>query len=995
MSSRVKKIMPRKGVKCRRLGWTLLDENIENVERVSLVPEAQRELGCSIGEHVFLEYPWAFVPQETVLKIAKTSGSSLEPHREKIEAYGGDTFLIGYSSSQLIAPDFVICLTENARAAIIKRNADISKEIRDEVVQKIRKTGRPRQSLGSEIELDDSLVRNTRDFFEVEVCFPISSLGSSRELTDRSSKDSWDSYVELLPYESYENIEKKRISKMIQTHYEPCDVEVQTYPGDPKNAWTQYIYEDVAGDLRQDTDHSDPEEEEKELTEEKSEKELEQRRETESSREISETVDAQPIERGALELFLEDRAPEMIDAVCYNTVVNLHVDDIETLARREFEIARPRDEITTYVERFSFVDLHFAAGKVISDASWHPGLLDCVAVSYVTSPSPCYVTRSSSRAPPDGALSKVEPTALLWSLGDPLRPRLLLRCHREIYCISFCPTNGDFIIGGSVSGQVVIWNIHAQLGDRQDVDERNESDARRDVSMTLDASMVSDRSHSHASPIHRIQWLPDNCRIEPSGKLTKLSTSSSCQFVTISEDGVMAIWDLLRYSITSQLKPSDLKGSDDTFRPNYRLDVRLFKDSPFAPLCLCLPTDSVFQESDKHQHDHNELDAVNVDYTRRMWIGTAQGDLVCCTWEGQVFNVETSGLEECKLFSRSSAHDGPVTVILRSPHLHDVLLTIGGHVFAVWKDDYLELPLFKRKSECVYTACCWSHRPGVFLMGTNFGDLEVWDIRRRANEPVLTQTISRQPITLLSLRESCEDLKLVGAGDCNSAFRVFEEPTELENDTVERLDWFEEYVWREVRRKKMFSSWQEDFLKNDPTATSRRQARADEERRIRLETARLELHRQHEERLRLEAEEKMRKIPKSKDTVWKTRQHERMKKVLLKKKRFVPRELEERRLPLVRLAEERNIKMIKARNEAALQNKYFDNFVSLEFPEYYDLEEKIKSSEEQQETMKGEEIVDYLKEFHKIKDEARRIMEEQPYVPKFNRSICAKKGKEV
>ncbi|XP_014489253.1 PREDICTED: WD repeat-containing protein 63-like [Dinoponera quadriceps] len=963
-----------KGVKCRRLGWTLLDENIENVERLSLVPKVQRELGCSVGEHVFLEYPWAFVPREAVLKLASMPGSSLEPHRSKIEAYGGETFLLGYSSVQLIACDFVICLTEDARSVIVKRNADISKKLREEVVRKIKKTGGPWESLGS--DLDDRLLRSTRDFFQVEVCFSISSLGCERELSDRSSKDSWDSYAELLPYESFENVEKKRISRMIQTHFEPRDIEVQTYPGNPKNAWTQYVYEDTMGGIFREvgSDHSDAEEEEK--------SELEEKRETESSREASErTVETQkPTERGPLELFLMERAPEMIDAVCYNTVVNLHVDDIEALARRQFEIvAQSRDEVTAYAERFSLVDLHFAAGKVISDASWHPSLLDCVVVSYASSSS-CDVIRSRD------APSRAEPTALLWSLDDPLRPRLSLRCHREIYCVSFCPTNGDFVIGGSASGQVVVWNIHGRLRDREDVEQR-----------ILDAGIASERGNSHEVPIRRIQWLPDNCRIEPSGKLTRLSASSSCQFVTIAEDGIVAIWDLLRYSITSQLKPSDLKGLDDTFRPIYRLNARPSKDSPFTPLYLCLPSDQVFQEGEQRQRDHGESEAADVDCTRRLWIGTAQGDLVCCTWEGQVFDVETSGLEECRLLGRSSAHDGPVTAILRSPHLHDVLLTTGGHVFAVWKDDYPELPLFRRRSDRVYTACCWSNRPGLFLTGTNLGDLEVWDIRCRANRPVLVQTISRRPITLLSLRESCGDgFRLLGAGDCSSAFRIFGEPAEPEDDIVERLDWFEEYVWREVRRKRMFSSWQKEFLRNDPGATGKRQARVDEERRVKLETARLQLHRQHEERLRLEAEEKMRQMPKSKDTVWKMRQQGRMKKVLLKKKRFVPRELEEKRLPLVRLAEERDRKMIKARNEAALQDKYFDNFVSFEFPEHYDLEGKGGSSEEQREMTKSEEMIGvYLREFRKIKEEAREIMEQRPYVPKFDRSICAKKGKEI
>ncbi|XP_024870143.1 WD repeat-containing protein 63-like [Temnothorax curvispinosus] len=980
-----------KGVKYRS-SWTLHDENIENVEHVSLDPEIQRELGCSVGEHVFLEYPWAYVSREAVLRLANVAGSSLEPYRDRIQTYGGDTFLVGYSSTELIAPDFVICLTEDARLAITKRNANISKEIRNEVMRKIRKTGGSWKSFGSEAELDEGLVRSTREFFEVEVCLPIKSLRLNRKLCDGSSERSWDSYVELIPCEKFENIERKCVSKMIQTHFEPREIEVQTYPGYPKNAWTQYLYEDAL-QLQADNAESEGEEkepEEKESAEEKSEKESEEKK-TEGSKEVSE-IDAEqkPAEKSALELFLEDRAREMIEAVCYNTVVNVHVDDIETLAQREFEITRPRDEITC-AERLSLVDLRFTAGKVISDASWHPGLVGYVAVSYVAAPS--RETGRSLIVERGVASSRPEPTVLLWSLADSLRPRLSLWCHQEIYCVSFCPMNSDFVIGGSASGQVVVWNIHGQIEDRDVAEDINLDFWSQDTVSITSASAVSERDHSHELPIRRVQWLPDNYRIEPSGKLTKLSTSSSCQFLTISEDGIVAIWDLLRYSVTSQLKPCDREDLNGIFRPTYRLNVRPSDNPSFTPLHLCLPSVNAFQEGDRRR---NELDSTDVDCTRRLWIGTAQGHFACCTWEGQVFDVETSGLEECKLLKCTSAHDGPVVAILRSPHLSDVLLTMGGRVFAIWKDDYLDLPLFLRKSDCAYTACCWGNRPGTFLMGNSLGDLEVWDIKRRANEPVLTQTISRKPITFLSLQESRKHgSKLIGAGDCNSAFRIFEEPTEFEDDILERMDWFEEYIWREVRRKKMFSSWQKDFLQNDATVIARRQAREDEEHRLKLEATRLKLHRDHEERLRLEAEEVARRVPKSKDTLWKLRQQKRMKKVLLEKKKFLSRELEEKRLPLVRLAEERNLKMMKAKNEAVLQDKHFDNFVSLKFPEYYDLIEKDEISEERPETIKDDKMIDvFLQEFYKIRDEARKVIAEKPYVPKFDWNTFMKKGKE-
>lgn len=407
-------MMLRKVVKCRS-SWILYDENIENVQHISLPPEVQRELGCLVGEHVFLEYPWAYVSREAVLRFANVTGSSLEPYRDKIEVYSGDTFLIGYSSTRLIASDFIICLTEDAKSAIAKRNTDISKRIRNEIIRKIRRTGRSWKSLGSETALDGNVIKNTREFFEMQVCLPIKSLGLNRNLHDRFSEKSWDSYIELIPYERFENVDKKCISRMIQTHFRPREIQVQTYPGYPKNAWTQYIYEDT---LKLDVDNSEFGEKEKESVEGKSE-EFEEKGENEETKEMFDIkVEKKPVEnQSLLALFLEDHAKAMIDAVCYNTVINVHIDDIETLARQEFEIIRLRDEIT-YVERFSLVYLNLTIGKVISDVSWHPCFIDYVVISYVTVPLR-KVTQFSSDIEYN-FVSKTEPTVLLWSLTDSL-----------------------------------------------------------------------------------------------------------------------------------------------------------------------------------------------------------------------------------------------------------------------------------------------------------------------------------------------------------------------------------------------------------------------------------------------------------------------------------------------------------------------------------------------------------------------------------------------
>lgn len=405
--------MLRKVIKCRS-SWILHDENIENVQHISLAPEVQQELGCLVGEHVSLEYPWAYVSREAVLRFANITGSTLESHRDKIEAYSGDTFLIGYSSTRLIACDFVICLTEDAKLAIAKRNANINKRIQNEIIRKIRKTGKSWNSPGSETALDGNVIKNVREFFEMQVCLPIKSLGLNRNLHEKFSEKSWDSYVELMPYERFENVHKKCISRMIQTHFGPREIQVQTYPGHPKNAWTQYIYEDT---LKLDVGNVDKfGEKEKESVDERSE-EFEEKRESEESKEMFDVkVEKKPVEsQSLLALFLEDHAKVMIDAVCYNTVINVHIDDIETLAWQECKITRLRNEIT-YMERFSLVYLNLTIGKFISDVSWHPYFIDYVVISYVT--VPLYkLTQFSSEY---NFVSKTKPTVLLWSLTDSL-----------------------------------------------------------------------------------------------------------------------------------------------------------------------------------------------------------------------------------------------------------------------------------------------------------------------------------------------------------------------------------------------------------------------------------------------------------------------------------------------------------------------------------------------------------------------------------------------
>ncbi|XP_078032682.1 uncharacterized protein LOC144467662 [Augochlora pura] len=236
--------MTRKGVKCP-LGWTLLAENIEDVERVKLDTGTQRELGCVVGEHVFLEYPWAYVDRAAVARVAKLSTSPLASFRDRIAAYEADAFLVGYASDRLFSEDFAICLTVAARRVVVERNRIVTRAIWDRVIGKTRKTAaKSWGSLGSESEVDEARVAVTRQPFEIEIVLPGTAVGAARELCDRGSNDCRDSYLQLVNAdEGFENVERRLICRSVQTHSRPRESYVQTYRGYLKNAWTQYAYE--------------------------------------------------------------------------------------------------------------------------------------------------------------------------------------------------------------------------------------------------------------------------------------------------------------------------------------------------------------------------------------------------------------------------------------------------------------------------------------------------------------------------------------------------------------------------------------------------------------------------------------------------------------------------------------------------------------------------------------------------------------------------------
>lgn len=82
----------------------------------------------------------------------------------------------------------------------------------------------------------------------------------------------------------------------------------------------------------------------------------------------------------------------------------------------------------------------------------------------------------------------------------------------------------------------------------------------------------------------------------------------------------------------------------------------------------------------------------------------------------------------------ASVHDGPIYNISRNPFVHNLFLTIGRQVLALWHEEHIRSPIFWRYSKAQLTDCKWSQdKPSVFFVTTEDGNFGAWDILSKYN----------------------------------------------------------------------------------------------------------------------------------------------------------------------------------------------------------------------------------------------------------------------
>lgn len=182
---------------------------------------------------------------------------------------------------------------------------------------------------------------------EIQTVYPIHD--KQVRFSQRLSTDVRDGYMELLPGQSeFQNVYQKQIDISVQSAPERVDLEQQTDPIFPTNAWTQYLYEitrEVADKEPAPESEAEAKGTEEELEEEQS---------------IVEEEDQKPI-------VVSKQISELMKTLKFNNI-DMYRNDYGAIGQMEV----PKFRKPYLTEELCFSNISKTGKRVVSSIAWHP-----------------------------------------------------------------------------------------------------------------------------------------------------------------------------------------------------------------------------------------------------------------------------------------------------------------------------------------------------------------------------------------------------------------------------------------------------------------------------------------------------------------------------------------------------------------------------------------------------------------------------------------------
>ncbi|NXJ47178.1 WDR63 protein, partial [Spizaetus tyrannus] len=784
--------------------------------------KTQEIFNCRVDEDVTEENCFKLIKKEDIIQDLKTRAtiSDFHPIKKVVLEYPGEELLVVFDAKFQYGQNFYFVASEEAKENLLKppetteEKGEKEEENREETLEihpYKPPVHKPWVSLGSEKEVEEESVKDTVTKIKYMISRVRKKFGAPITFTDKNASQVKDSYFECTSYQdktfSIKILEKDVGVQMVPKVREASTQTKWTYP---KNAATQYFPRQLSN-----------EEKEESLSSEK------------------------------LKEFLTSVHLRMEIALQQNEIMNAFFDDWKALAEDENSSGGKPD---VYLKAYqSFTDLQYLKDRTISCICWHPTIYGIIAVSARDRLSYKEQVNLS-----DKSLLQ-QSVILFWSFFDSMHPQLMLECPEDIFCFQFSPSDPSIIAGGCINGQVVLWDISQHEEKLQNAKTVADGIKITAVS-TVNASIlnilqyicmsggknsteptlvrycaVSSIQYSHKKPVTDIHWLPDYFEDNQMAATFDKRAETRLQLVTCSPDCSVLFWNIPATKLPEQLSSDKVREGEIFDMPPDVPDTFKHLDLCWKPLVkinLCEsdinteygPVRMSLRELHYHYKTSEKVQSLNTlevptkesPYTEMgtsssknlkvlqnistdFFVGTVDGEIVYSDWKMEIDSDSAKPVIQ-KHTQKDTIHTETINTLQRSPFFKDIILSVGGRNFAIWKEGITNGPILQ--SSCSAgrnTAGHWSlTRPGVFFIGRDDGNIDIWDLLKKTHEPSHFQNISESMITFISPWTASPKQHFVAVSDGLGVLHVLEICQTLShpsrNEHADVLDYLEREV---------------------------------------------------------------------------------------------------------------------------------------------------------------------------------------------------------
>ncbi|KAM7350388.1 missing minor mitochondria [Cochliomyia hominivorax] len=807
------------------LAWEAL-LSLPSCQEIMIKDANQKLLNLVVGVNVTEEFPWKQIPYKQLRDNLLDDLSNGQLLYNAFQGYDLDSHvLMGYVpliTQELDEPPsgdpFVLYINPaDAKLALaIIRNLESFERLM--INKRLLRQPRKWVSLGSEDEVNLTIAQRYHEPVDVEIqsVYPL-NIPADKEFSFRLSKDVRDGYVELIPAENaiFENVSRRRITVGIQSSFPRIDIEQQTDPTFPTNAWAQYLYE-----INEEDDGLDEESAEEDETKDKT---------------SNKAITPEPPKESKPPPEVSDNVKLLLNTLEFNQI-DMYRDDYPFISNKSV-----MHYSTPYLEEtLCFANIAKSHKRYVCGFDWYPDLAGLIVTSYTFSTAATLESVSLQHNLIQRAVLDSKPI-LMWSFSDNLHYKLEFENPLEVITLTFCPYDCNVLLGGATNGQIILWDLQnraqkldihemlssSQLRYRMLMNEFLKWTIQINEEMLVSPATITPLESSQKGSITAIHWLGSNCLINTFGKIffDPIEKAKYRYFMTSSLDGTIAFWNLdsqTSKKVSSALRrdlPKALTQSESIHKG--KILTPIFTVAFNEPITAVIADTPIFRCQTKDKDKHGIRNPYNYAIEQKeMKVTELRQSCIISTLYGHIERINWLGLyadsdgreviNNTEHFAR--IHDGPIVNMKRNPIFPWIFASIGRTVFAVWKEDYNYSPIFWRKCQCELTALAWSEtRPSVLFLTRIDGSLEAWDILSRDDEACLNDTLGGGIVTSICEHKPNEPEKLLGIGDYNSSLRMVKLPKSLYQVMTQEIEDMKNYVIKEVSRKKEIQNWEQKY----------------------------------------------------------------------------------------------------------------------------------------------------------------------------------------